>query len=312
MSYFAPRCDPPRLVVPVRVGAPDGPTRGAAGRGRWRRTSHGFYLPVSVDRDVVEQRIMEQAVRLGGVGAVAGWAALRMCGAAYFDGTWRGRELPVPLISGRQLSPGGGAATSRRRITPDDVRLVQGVPCLRPELALLEELARLDEVRSRVVATDMALAARVTSLERVREAVERLPARRRAELGPVLDQADEGSLSPAETRMRLVWTLDLGYPQPVSNASVFGPDGAFVGMPDLLDPEAGVVGEYDGSAHRERERHRRDIARLDAFRRVGLECFTVVAGDSRATVMSRMREARDRALRSPAPHAWTWYRRPRE
>ncbi|QWZ08552.1 hypothetical protein KRR39_01370 [Nocardioides panacis] len=63
-----------------------GPTRGAA-RGRaWRRSSHGLYVPASADDDLPEQRIVEQAARLPPGGAVTGWAACRLHGAAFFDG----------------------------------------------------------------------------------------------------------------------------------------------------------------------------------------------------------------------------------
>jgi hypothetical protein len=60
------------------------------------------YVPASFDAELPEQRIVEQAVRLRG-GAVTGWAALRLAGAAYFDGlAGDGRtRKPVPLAVGR-------------------------------------------------------------------------------------------------------------------------------------------------------------------------------------------------------------------
>ena len=84
------------------------------------------------------------------------------------------------------------------------------------------------------------------------------------------------------------------------------PGGRHIGTPDLLDPEAGVVGEYDGAAHLARRQRRRDREREDAFRPVGLEYFTMVRGTS-ATARRRgrrMDEARGRAaLRRPTGSA---------
>ena len=41
-------------------------------------------------------------------------------------------------------------------------------------------------------------------------------------------------------------------PRPLCNVPVFDRFGQHIGTPDLLDPVAGVVGEYDGALHLER------------------------------------------------------------
>ena len=41
---------------------------------RYRRTSHGLYLPVDIDGSVPEQRIVEAAAVLPAYGGVTGWA----------------------------------------------------------------------------------------------------------------------------------------------------------------------------------------------------------------------------------------------
>lgn len=63
--------------------------------------------------------------------------------------------------------------------------------------------------------------------------------------------------------------------------------------------------------HRPRARHRKDVARQERFRSVGLETFTVVAGDDVATQVGRMRAARDRALWLP-PERRRWSVVPRD
>ena len=120
--------------------------------------------------------------------------------------------------------------------------------------------------------------------------------------------ADEDSRSPKETEMRLVWMLDAGFPRPFSNRAVLDRRGRLLGVADLLDLEAGVVGEYDGGDHADKRRRRRDARREDAFREVGLEPFKVVTGDLDDTdlVVGRMTRARSRALwLTPSECRWT-------
>ncbi len=92
-----------RVVRPVGLD-PTGQTGPTPGRSRgpyWRRTSTGLFVPADVRDDLVEQRIVEAAVRLK-TGAVTGWAALRLHRGGYFDGLARdGRtRLPVALAVG--------------------------------------------------------------------------------------------------------------------------------------------------------------------------------------------------------------------
>jgi hypothetical protein len=105
-----------------------------------------------------------------------------------------------------------------------------------------------------------------------------------------------------------VWLLDAGLPPPLCNRPVFSLDGRLLGIPDLLDPAAGLVGEYDGADHLRRDRRRRDITREQRYRDHGLEYFTVVRGDlsDRPAVVRRMCAARQRALqRSETAPLWT-------
>ena len=82
------------------------------------------------------------------------------------------------------------------------------------------------------------------------------------------------------------------------NVPVFDLQENLVAIVDLFDPVAGCAGEYQGADHKEGERHRRDVAREQALRDVGIECFEVVGGDLGDTdlVVKRMHAARDRSL----------------
>ena len=152
----------------------------------------------------------------------------------------------------------------------------------------------------------MAAAAELTSVKRMRAY---LATRHSWNGGPLvadaLELADERSRSPSETRMRLIWILDAGLPRPVCNRAVFSLTGELLGVPDLLDVEAGVVGEYDGADHLADNRRSRDLGREGLFRNHGLEYFTLVAGDMHDVdrVVDRMQSTRRRALaRGAGPH----------
>jgi hypothetical protein len=122
-----------------------------------------------------------------------------------------------------------------------------------------------------------------------------------------LELADEESRSPTETWMRLIWMLDAGLPRPLCNRAVYDLGGRLLGVPDLLDPVAGVVGEYDGDEHRFAVRRARDAEKDDLYRRAGLEPFRVVAPDliEVGKVVDRMRATHDRATRASHPRLWT-------
>lgn len=323
---WAPTCERPAgLVTPCRIDPTGraGPTRAQARGRRWERTSHGHYVPSGTDRTVVEQRILEQAVRLPPAGAVSGWAALRWRGAAFFDGTEDGGRTLLPVL----LHPGGvgnlrphpDALLSREHLPPVERDEVAGIGCAVPRRAVFDEMRRTGRLRPAVVVLDMAAAAGLITVEKMRIYV----GVRNAWPGvqvvrDALALATDFSRSPQETRMRLTWVLDCGFPPVLTNRAVFDREGRLLGYPDLLDPVAGVVGEYDGADHLDPQRRARDLAREEAFRDAGLEYFSVVSDDMRirARVVDRMTRARARARFEPeATRRWTlapppWWTRP--
>ncbi|WP_162799338.1 hypothetical protein [Nocardioides sp. 616] len=292
-------CRPARVVHPVRLD-PDGltgPTRGQARSVTWRRSSRGLYVPSGVPL-TPEQRAAEVAAALPTGGQLTGWAALRLAGAGYFDGLAGDglTRLPVPVRIPHETRREIPGARVIRTTAPRPAVLRQSLPCADPETAVLDQMQLAGTGRAAVVVMDMAALARLTSVRRVRE---RLAAdvRRRGtrRLRWALDHACERSRSPRETLMRLVWELDAGFDRPLVTAEVVDLAGRFVGIADLLDPLSGVAGEYDGANHRTRARHRSDEERRERFQAVGLERFTVVAGDSVSTQVARMTAARSRA-----------------
>ncbi|MDT0187589.1 hypothetical protein Q9S36_46130 [Microbacterium sp. ARD31] len=298
MSDFHPCCPPPTgLVRPVRVDPAGltGPTRGAAAGPSWRHSSHGLVVPADVPL-TVEQRILEAAVRLPPGAMVTGWAALRLAGAAWFDGLAPGGRTPqpVPVLlphASRIRGPGVLVERTRGALPPAIGRY--GIPCAPGEVALLHEARRVGSPQRAGVMVDMALAARVVDLDALRV----LASRRRQPdaVAYALERACGECRSPKESEMLQVWEGGLGFPRPLMNRQVLDLSGRVIAVVDLLDDESGTCGEYNGAAHRSRERQRRDEARADALRDVGLELFVLVAGDPERVWRERMHSARRRA-----------------
>ena len=303
---WQPRCARPTgLVRPVRVDplGLTGPTKAAASGPRWRRTSPGFYVPVGVSDDLPEQRILEQSMRLPDGGAVTGWAACRLLGASFFDGLDQdGRtRLPVPLWVGdlAQLSRDDRFETLRDRIHPAELTSRGGIPCARPVRALFDQARKASDVREAVVGVDMMAAAELVSVQQLRSYLNTVGGVRGVPLvRTAVGLASEHSRSPGETRTRLVWVLDAGLETPLVNPPVFDRRGNLLGIADLFDPGAGVVGEYDGADHRSALRHSKDVDREARLRDAGLEVFRVTGPDLRepGRIVERIHAARRRAL----------------
>jgi hypothetical protein len=251
------------LVRPVSIDPQGrtGPTKGQARGPRWRRTSAGLFVPSAVDRDRVEQRILEESCRLPEFGAVTGWAALRLHGAGYFDGLADDGValLPVPLVvpPGTPLRQKLGTEVHRERLAADEVGVCHGIPCTTSVRAAFDAARRAPDMRRAVVVLDMSFAARLLDPASFREYLSTKvgwPGIRT--VMRAADLAEDRSKSPKESELRLIWCLDAGLPAPRCNWPVADAAGRFIGSPDLLSEELAVVGEYDGAEHRSRSRHR--------------------------------------------------------
>jgi hypothetical protein len=267
-------------------------------------------VPDWVDQRVVEQRILEQATRMPGYGAVTAWAALRWRGAAYFDGLESATSpLPVPLTIGEHMIRGDDRVVIRRgQLGQYEREIVAGIPCATWQRALYDEIVRLGSLRPAVVAADMTWAAGLGNQGEFWAYLERVRPRNGVVLArAVADLARGSSWSPQEVWMRMCWQLDAQLPEPLCNVPVFDLHGSLLGIPDLFDEDAGVVGEYQGAIHRDPERHRKDVVRAERFRDHGLEYFEVTTGQlNDVRTAWRMRRVRSRALfLPPGERRWT-------
>ena len=267
-------------------------------------------MPSDVEDSIVEQRILEQARRIQGYGAVTAWAALRWQGATFFDGTGDGgiSELPVPLISHTRLNPDPRFTMTQEQLAPTEWSFIGGIPVATVQRALFDEVRRRPSVREAANAISMAAAAKQISKRLFtvyiaqRNAWTGVPHARLA-----VGLANDECKSPQEFRMLLVWKLDADLPEPLCNREVYDLDGRLIGIPDLFDPVAGLAGEYQGEDHKDGRRHREDVEREERFRDHGIETFEVVGGEleRRQFIAARMRNARSRAKFLP-PESCSW------
>ena len=279
-------------------------------RPRFARVAHGYYVPVDRPR-VVEQRILEAAAPLpadGSRGCVTGWAALRWRGAAYFDGTQaHGRdEVPVQIVAPVRHRDRPGVVCRSRWLGAAEREVVAGLPVASVAKALFDEIHVRDDLWAAVTAIDMASAAGLISVWDFATYVGDSNSRNGVPLArEAVSLAADESRSPREPWLRLVWQLVAGLAEPVVNRPLYDRRGRLLGVPDLFDPVAGLVGEYSGEIHRSRDRHAADVAREERFRSHGLEYVEAVAGESREVVARRILARRARALfLEPESRSW--------
>jgi hypothetical protein len=190
-----------------------------------------------------------------------------------------------------------------------DRAVVDGLPVTSPLCATAFEMRYAADERAAGRVMSLVAAADLVSVEEMDSYKELLyhwrgiPQLRRGLL-----LAEENVWSPWEFDLAVAWRVDAGLPRALLNRPVFDLDGRHVGTPDLLDPTAGVVGEFNGEVHLRRRQRAADLEREEAFRRLGLEFFTAVAEDfaDRDRLVARMRACHARARARPASdRRWT-------
>lgn len=304
--------------VPVDRFGRLGPTPKSARGPLWRHSSHGFCVPASVVR-TTDQRILEASVVLPGFGGVTGWAGLHWAGGGWFSGMGAGgQERPVWLaVGGCDVSSQPGIAVSAERLDPALLTTLDGVSMTVPVRSADFEMRYAEDAWAAVEVMDMAAYSDLVSIEEAWAYATAHPGwtgigqeRTAIALG------DENSWSPQETWSRLVWRLLAQLPPVLCNRPLFTREGRFIGTPDLIDEEAGVVVEYQGVVHLDKARRGVDVRREATFRDHGLEVVEVVAADhaSPSALAARMHAARRRAaFAAPSARSWTletphWWR----
>lgn len=275
-------------------------------------------------------------VRIAGVVAtmppdavLGGWSAARLhewaaCddGLDVFDGglSWEDLRGPGPSLPDvarvvlcvprdSRLALRSDVRVFRTPVGADQRLVVGGVPVttgdrtafdLARRLPLHQAVVGLDRLLHLGVATREGVVSVMSSSRRWRG----IAAARRS-----LRLADEGSESPQESLLRLAW-IAAGFPVPRANRVVRDLDGRFVARVDLVDGDAGVVGEYDGAVHADAARRSDDARRQEGLDSLGLVVVRATAVDllpgGVAAWQRRLRGGYQRAGRRPAAaRRWT-------
>lgn len=290
----------PWLLKTAQLGA-HRVSRAAATRGELVSMMHGIWGLPGVLASDADARIAAAALRLVPDCVIGGWAAARLferatdpdSEATVFTGeAWhehRGQDrrdlgqtacarVMVCAPRAARLRPGEHARIFRSVVRADEWTVVDGVPVTTPVRTAFD-LARLWRQPAAVVALDRLIHLGVVDLTEIRAlTVARHRWRGRPSALQVLDRVDGCAESPQESALRMLW-LDAGLPRPRCNPVVRDPDGAFVARVDLLDPDLGVVGEYDGAHHASAERRGDDARRQQALEELGLVVVRATAAD---------------------------------
>jgi len=333
--YFG---DTPLVLRPFDLPAARaaGLTKHAVQGPLWQRTARGVYTWSALDPEDTMIRIQTAAELLPVGAAIGGWASLFLQNTLDLDGgpemrirrTARIRPTRARAGAGRTQSTGtttlapvaicvGPGAkirprpeidVSRRALCPDDIVWVGAIPCLGATRSLVDLVGRQPSEEG-LVSIDAALRSQATQPDEIaaylREHPRVLDARR---IWRLLGMADGASRSCPETRMRWIWIVEAGLPRPLANPDVEDQHGQLLGLPDLFDPDSALVGESDGSQHRELHAHTSDNAREEGFERHNMVVVRATIVDlfsRRRQLVHRLKAAyRDGCARDRSRDRW--------
>lgn len=193
--------------------------------------------------------------------------------------------LHVTAAAPARAPQGSRVVGHQTRLSHSDVRVVEGVPVVQPERALVElgrylSVEDLVAVGDFLVTGDPVLRARpLSSLGRVEAAVRAAHrVRGRRALMAAVPLMRVGAFSRPETLVRLA-AVHFGLPEPVLNRPVRD-NGAYLGRPDISWPDYRVGIEYEGDHHRvDRATFQRDIVRFERFSDADWRLFRATSRD---------------------------------
>jgi hypothetical protein len=245
---------------------------------------HGVRLAAGVDAEDPCVRARAAGLVLPKGGALGSWAAAALLGvpSTWLDGkTSDGRHLPIPVVipMSTRARARRGLRVGQAPLDPGDVVALDGVPVTCGVRTAFDLIRHAPDLRVAVAAGDACLRYKLTTAEQLAA----YGAARRGWRGialarqavPLLDGRSE---SPKEIELRVIW-IRSGLGLPVPQAKIGDELAVFVARVDLLDPKAGVVGEYMGAWHRDGRRPWQDTIRGRALEAVGLEVVEFWAHD---------------------------------
>ncbi|MBB5166912.1 DUF559 domain-containing protein [Mycobacterium sp. AZCC_0083] len=255
-------------------------------RSRFRSVFPDVYVGADVDL-TLQLRAVAGWLWSHREGVIAGLTAAGLHGAKWIDDC-----LPVELVWTNARRPHGLRTYDFRLdagefVTFDDLRVTT------PERTAFDigRRGRVDEAVARLDALGNATGFKADDVLAI---ADRHPGvRGMRQLAVALDLYDSGAQSPKETWLRLL-LIDAGFPRPRTQIPVRGPDGDPLYYLDMGWDDPMVAVEYDGSQHADQIGY--DIVRHEYIASVGWATIRVAAGHRRASIIARVRRARDSRL----------------
>lgn len=261
---------------------------GEVTRHQLRSYYRALFPNVYLSRDAeasLERRIAAAWLWSGRRATIAGAAAARLHGA-----DWIPDDVPVELIHANPRAP-RGVLTRRDALLDGETQIIDGRAVTTPERTAFD-IGRRGAVHSAVARLDTlayATGFKVDDVLRIAAGHPGAPGVRRLEAA--LELVDAGSQSPRESYLRLL-LIDAGLPRPQTQIPVLGVDGIPVAYLDMGWEERMVAVEYDGDHHRsDRRQYVKDIRRQEMLERMGWIVVRVVAEDSPAATIRRVKSA---------------------
>ena len=260
---------------------------------RYRRLYPDVYLPAGVEPDLRVRSLAAYLLVGGRGGVLAGYSAAVLLGADCAPG-----DAPAEVLLAPNSRAHPGLLIHRGSATGADLSVVDELPVTSP-LRTAWDLARRLPLVEAVVAVDaLARVGGGRGGEGDRGggvggggrgggfAPAELLARRAAEpgargsrrLAEVVALADPRAESPPESRLRVA-LVRAGLPRPEVQYPVLDEHEFELARADLAYPAAKLAIEYDGSAHFEAGRARRDRERDGELAGIGWQTLRVVADD---------------------------------
>jgi hypothetical protein len=336
MSRFEDEMRLARTPRPRQELRDRGVSRRAIAGGSYERSSRGYHRRTAISSSVSSadpptstQRILDATAVLPPGALLGGWAAAYVHGVDTIDGRdhLTLAPLPVPILlppgSRRRSTP---ALSYRQSARPPRGEMLHELPVTTLWRTVFDLARWAPDVTEAVVAVDAVLASRLVTRQGLDRSIATAPSRRGiAQVRTAVTLSRAGVGSPWESRLRMFATFELRMVTLQPNRAVFDRGGQLLGIPDLLDVDAGLAIEYDGAGwraershgHRDRRQHREDNIREERLERAGLVVVRVDKADlieHRTELASRLRAAHtEGTARDRRRDAWTldepegWY-----
>jgi hypothetical protein len=261
---------------------------GALTRGQLRWNYRAIFPDVHAPRDA-EPRLRERTLGAwlwsGRRGVVTGRAAAALHGALWVEDV-----APIELIHTNSHPP-PGVITRSERLGADEISEIGGIAVATPHRTALD-LGRYLPRLAAVVHLDALARATGVSRHSVLALAERYKGARGVKrCRQVLALVDAGAASPKESWLRLS-VIDAGFQPPQTQIAVYDETGYLFAYLDMGWKDMKIALEYDGDQHRtDRTQYVKDTRRLRKLEQLGWIVIRVIAEDTTAYTLARVREA---------------------